>query len=128
MRLTLTVLMIFFCLGCTPRPLVFETESTMVRIIEVQKVPAERSTNGYITTLIPIQGGGFFPITIPYTENAYVYTFRCEDGKVFVTQSTEKFRIGDCAKFWHPELAPTDNPKYNFVAGTLQRSKDCKKK
>lgn len=106
----------------------FETESTVARVATKQAL--ERGPAGPVNTLVLIPAGGsFIPINIQIMrtpDQAYIYALESNSGEVLTTQSTREFEVGDCARLWHPPLAKSTDPKYSFVAGTLERSSGCR--
>ena len=114
--------------GCTG-PAAFQTESTIARV--ASKRALDRGPAGLVETmvLIPIRGGALVPIPIMVmrgSDQSYIYALDTKMGSPLTTQSTREFELGDCVRLWHPPLAENTNPEYSFVAGTLEKSKDCK--
>lgn len=122
---------IFFCalvLTACAVPGKFETESTVARVATKQAL--ERGPAGPVNTLVLIPAGGsFIPINIRVMrtpDQAYIYALESDSKEVLTTQSTREFEVGDCVRLWHPPLAKSTDPKFSFVAGTLERGADCK--
>lgn len=78
--------------------------------------------------MVPVSGV-LVPIFVRTTrtpEQSYIYALRVGSEKIITTQSTRQFEMGDCVRLWHPPLAESTRPDYNFVAGTLERDDGCK--
>lgn len=120
-----TICFALLATGCASQPAVFETDRTVARVVG-REVAREGRPGESRTTVSFMLGGAFVPVEVPVRgADVFSYALRSESGLVIVTQSTVKQDVGACVQLRHPPLAEPIGGEYNFIAGTLQPSRDC---
>lgn len=107
----------------------FHTDATIGRVVAVEANDGGPSGPIPLMVVIP-QAPVLSSVPFHYTKDSsryYIFTIRDAVGRVIQTQSPTPFPVGACVRLWHaPTVAEAGSGgKYNFIAGTLEESKEC---
>jgi hypothetical protein len=113
--------------ACAVRPS-FQTESTAAVIASKHALERGPATSMDVPLMVPVSGRlvPIFVRAMRTPEQSFIYALRDGSQRIITTQSNREFSMGDCVVLWHPPLAEFKRSDYNFVAGTLERSDQCK--
>ena len=124
MKAILIMLMVTALNSCAHRAS-FHTEYTTGIIYSVKQHHSASSGTSSAETAVFIDGV-LIPIPLmTHTKATYLYAIKKEDGYIFTTESSKKFKDGGCVKLWHAQIKWDYDSKFNFVSGTLVRSFGC---
>lgn len=114
--------------ACAGRPS-FQTQATVGRVVAV--AANDGGPSGPVPVMVVVPNAPVISsIPFHYTKDSsryYIFTIRDASGRIIQTQGTTQFPIGACVRLWHSPASGEVNVdgKYNFIAGTLEESKEC---